>query len=437
MSSGGLGKERPSPRVLFVTLKNFVGSERLVAELSRNGLDCAVLGWPWGHCSRSRFVSRRFFLPPQFGVGFAALFLERQLKSVLRIWRPDMIIPVDDIAARALRIIAGSENAPAALREPLILSLGTPEGYAASCNRAALMEIARQSGVSTPPTRTIATLEQAREAARELGYPVVLKRDGTSGGAGVDIATTPHELESAFRDYKRRTVGLSLRASARAARRVFAHIAGLDTLYADSLTLQKFVPGRLAMRTVLARNGKALGGANFEAVKVNPEPTGPSTLIRPIDNPAMNVAANRIVEALKCSGFVSFDFILDSEGRSHLIEMNARPIPSIHLSRFAGTDLCATLACILRGETPPQISAYESNIEIALFPRELERDPRSPYVWGADSAALHDVPWDDTPIMKLYLRSLVRAHPDRRADFGALFHQRGNGPSPPVTVANG
>lgn len=426
MSGNGL-KDRPvSPRILFVTLKNFVGSERLVAELSRNGLECAVLGWPWGHCARSRFVSRRFFLPPQFGIGVAILFLKQRLRSVLRLWHPDLIIPVDDIAARALRLLAASDDVPAALRELLVRSLGAPDGYAASCDRATLMEIVQRCGVRAPATRRADSLVMAQDAARDFGYPVVLKRDGTSGGAGVDIARTPDELERAFRAYKRRITGVSPRALARAARRFMARLAGLGPVYADSLSVQKHVAGRLAMRTVLARNGKALGGASFEAVKVNPEPTGPSTVIRPIGNSEMDATAGRIVEALKCSGFISFDFILDEKGHAHLIEMNARPIPSVHLSRFAGVDLCALLACALRGEAIPPTSERESDIEIALFPRELERDPHSPYVWNAGSAVFHDVPWNDEPVMKFYLAALAAKHPNLRSDLEALrIHQRG------------
>ncbi len=424
MSSRDLETKRASPRILLVMLRNFVGSERLVAELSRNGLECAVLGWPWGHCSRSRFVSRRFFLPPQFGIGFGVLFLQRRLSTILRKWRPDQIIPIDDIAARALRLLARSKDAPAELRELLVRSLGAPEGYDAACDRAALMEVVQTLGLRAPATRRIETLENAQEAARDFGYPVVLKRDGTSGGAGVDIALALNELQSAFQAYEHRTKGLSLKAGARAARHLIAHLAKLDALYTDSLTLQKHVSGKLTMRTILVQSGRVLGGASFEAVKVNPEPTGRSTVIRPIINDEMDATARQIAETLKCSGFISFDFILDSEGRAHLIEINPRPIPNVHLSRFAGADLCAQLACVLRGEEVSPPSKGASKIEIALFPQELERDPRSSYVWGAGSTVLHDVPWSDEPMLKLYSRALAHMYPSHRADLEALLRQQ-------------
>lgn len=59
--------------------------------------------------------------------------------------------------------------------------------------------IARETGVRTVPgTDHMASLADARAAAAELGYPVVMKASAGGGGRGMFKATGPRELEASF-----------------------------------------------------------------------------------------------------------------------------------------------------------------------------------------------------------------------------------------------
>ena len=78
------------------------------------------------------------------------------------------------------------------------------------------------------------------------------------------------------------------------------------------------------MRTVSTWNGRVLECAIFFADRVHPEPTGSSSLVRYVEHAGMEETVRLLVEKLGCSGFVSFDFLLDQNGNAYLIEMNAR-----------------------------------------------------------------------------------------------------------------
>ncbi|OJT96405.1 MAG: hypothetical protein BGN82_10905 [Alphaproteobacteria bacterium 65-7] len=78
-----------------------------------------------------------------------------------------------------------------------------------------------------------------------------------------------------------------------------------------------------------------------------------------------------------------------ADGVTHLLEINPRATPTAHLAFGPQQDPCGALLAAL-GENPlPRPAITERRI--ALFPQELTRDPRSP--WLAD--AFHDIPWDD------------------------------------------
>lgn len=66
-------------------------------------------------------------------------------------------------------------------------------------DKLAARAIAKETGVRTVPgTAHMASLKEARAAAAELGYPVVMKASAGGGGRGMFKATGPMELEASF-----------------------------------------------------------------------------------------------------------------------------------------------------------------------------------------------------------------------------------------------
>ncbi len=398
-------------RIAFLTLTNDDGSDRIVSHMGREGAECAVIGPGNAFAARSRAVSCHAVLPSRGGAWVAARFAQRRIEALAATFAPDLVVPLDDMASHLLRGIAEARRTGESLRTLIARSLGRPEGYAVASSRERIIALAARLGIPTPAQRAAVDRAGAIEAAAALGYPVVLKREQSCGGKGVAVAEDAEALQTAFRSAERtallkRTVQLAL---------------GLGGGASGSLTLQAFVPGTLAMHTVACVDGRVLDGVSFGAERLHPATVGSSTMLRPLDHPAMAAAAGRLVAALGCSGFVSFDFMLTETGEALLIEMNPRPIASGHLGRLVGHDIYGAMAAHLRGRPAPR-SPGRTNAtgSIALFPKELDRDPRG-LCFAAGSGVLHDVPWDEPAVLAAYRDRLLAAHPAHAPAIGRLL----------------
>ena len=390
-------------RTLFLSLTNDVGSDRVVSEVGRNGGACAVIGSPGSYAGLVRCVSARFDLPARLGPFASSFVLRRRLEDAVLSWRPEQIVPLDEFAALLLRTIGVERRTPPATRALIVRSLGKPEGFNAACHRLPLMHIAVRAGVRTPEFRGITDLETADSEAGDLGFPLLIKRDHSSGSAGVVTVENRTDLGRELRNACLKT----------AVKRVMANVAGFERDIAPTL-IQAFVPGQLAMRTVACRDGEVIDGASFAAVVAHPA-TKASTILRHVDHAEMNDAARKVVAALGCSGFVSFDFILDDRDRAFLIEMNARPIGSTHLGRLFGHDL---VKAFLSGSVLPEHSPELSDADtVALFPKELERDPMGTSI-AEGRVTIHDLPRTETAVLAAYVAHLEALHPKHIADFG-------------------
>ncbi|MCW6511632.1 ATP-grasp domain-containing protein [Lichenifustis flavocetrariae] len=381
-------------RVLFVSMTNDVGSDRLIGDMRRAGGRCAVLAPPGAFATLVRSVMAHFPLQRGLGGIAAAFDLSRSLQSAVDVWCPDRVIPLDDLAATLLRTIGGDHQTPAPLRNLLIESFGAPAGYPAACQRVALMRVAEKVGVRIP----------AFSSSRDIGrppFPLMVKRDQSSGSGGVLRVENEADLKKALRSARFKT----------AAKVGLMRVAGFRQALTPVL-LQHVVAGRLAMQTVACRDGHVIDCIGFEAVEIHPQKRA-STILRATIHAEMAESARRMVAALGCSGFVSFDFIVDAENRAFLIEMNPRPIGSTHLGRLFGHDL---VRAFVRGQAQDGHTALlPPETAVALFPKELERDPASAYLAGSNPV-VHDVPETEPAVLAAYLAHLKAVHPTRHAE---------------------
>ncbi len=389
------------PRIVFVTLSNDVGSERIVSEMVGRGAACAVLGRPGSFASLCRGV-HSYALPGRGGAWVAAMAVPRRLERLVDDWRPHAIVPIDDLAAQLLRDLATAKPTSPALRSLLTASLGDPAHYRTVCSRSRLLAVAATLGIRTPGQRSVASLQAAAAAATEFGYPVLLKREQTCGGHGVTLVERSETLSTAFRSADRRAK----------AKRLARRLIGLPTSDDPPLTLQAYVPGQLALRTVACRSGRVLAGITFAADRLDPPVTGASTVIRRIDHPGIEDAVSLLVAELGSTGFVSFDFLVSPDGSASLIELNARTVGSAHLGVHFGHDIYGLWLAQFSGSSArvPNTSPLNQGRPIALFPKEMMRDPTSACL-SPDAPHYHDVPWHEPRVIAAYRNRLLRAHP--------------------------
>jgi len=410
-----------SLRVLFVSLTNDVGSERVVGEMAHCGVQCALVSPKGFYCAALAAITRHFPLPAHYGVRFGTLFVRARLERAAREWHPDLILPLDDLSSWLLRCLAVDRKTKPQVRQLLLRSLGPSSGYLAAISRSEFMNRAEALGLNKPLHYEVRDHGAALAAARQWGYPVVVKTEHSSGGVGVSIARNANELAKRLAAIE---AGDRLRKIRQPIKRWVYRQAGFRTGPGAPTIIQSFVDGVPAFRTVAAWQGRVLAGASFVAVQVNPEPTGASTVVRHVENSSMNQAVIQMVSALECSGFVSFDFVLEMEsGRASVIEMNPRSIGTTHLGRLFGADICGALVRVVSGGRAPMVSPQLTTELVALFPKELERNSNSPYL--KSTTVYHDVPVDNPRLMSIYLRRVKKLNPGFDESFLTLL---GGGP---------
>jgi hypothetical protein len=323
--------------------------------------------------------------------------------------RPDIVIPADEPAIEFmrtlyLRAISGRGRNPSQMAGLIEASLGSPSGFVFARKKSRFIWLARREGLLVPATNVVGDIRELRRLLAKARFPVVLKRDDSSGGRGVRIVSNAADAERSFVELQ--TSAGRLAAVKEALKKL--DLSCLDRLYSrrPAITLQDYIAGRPANRAVVCHRGQVLAGLSVEVLQTT-DATGPATVVRVIDSPEMSDAAARIVRHLGLSGFVGFDFMLEAvTGRSYLIEMNGRPTQICHLALDAGSDMIGALAACT-GSVPPRRTI--PNIDqptIALFPQESWRDPSSGYL----RSAFHDVPWQAPDFIAAY-SSVVAPEP--------------------------
>jgi hypothetical protein len=379
------------PTVLILTTNRWFPTARLAVAFSNAGCTVDAV------CpSRHPLLTTMALRQTHRYTNFAPL---TSLARAIATAKPQFIVPGDDLATHRLHQLyrreslrEGKDSSTCALIER---SLGSRESFPIVYQRASFMRLAAELGIRVPKTSSIANLNELGRSIAEVGLPLVIKADATSGGEGVKVVRTPEEALRAFR--KLHAPPLLARAAKRAL------FDGDTTLLGPSLLRQRpmvsaqaFVDGREANSTVACWNGTVLAALHFEVVNKK-HSTGHATVLRLIDHPEMIRTVEAMVRRLNLSGVHGFDFMLETNtGNAYLIEINPRSTQVGHLALGPGRDLPTALVAALTGEAVHPAPPLTENRTIALFPQEWTRDPASPFL----QSAYHDVPWDEPELLR-------------------------------------
>jgi hypothetical protein len=196
-------------------------------------------------------------------------------------------------------------------------------------------------GVRVPAQRPVAAATDADEAARQLGFPLVVKGARGRGGSATHIATSLDEARSATS------------ATLRNGNACFA---------------QEFVDGPTYLVGGLFYHGCPIRIYAGRKIEQYPPRIGPAVSIRSVDEPALLVSALTVFRELQWHGLASVDLIGASAGQYLFLELNPRPWGSITAAADAGVDLFTPFAEMLRGRTPPADLAFRPGVESTVFP---------------------------------------------------------------------
>ncbi len=303
---------------------------------------------------------------------------------ILRYERPDAIIP--GIGGQTGLNLAMQLEKKGILKECQVELLGTSsESIERAEDRELFKELCEEIGEPVISSQITYSIEEAKAAAKEIGYPVVLRPAFTLGGTGGGFAYNEHELEelavNAFR---------------------------LSPV--NQVLIEKSVKGYKEIEFEVMRDGNdtaitICGMENIDPVGVH---TGDSIVVAPIltlndhDFNMLKNSALKIIRALKIEGGCNVQFALDPHSSDYyLIEVNPRVSRSSALaSKASGYPIAKVTAKIAVGMTLEEISiantnaAFEPYLDyiVAKFPRfPFDKFTNAPNSLGTQMKATGEV----------------------------------------------
>ncbi len=306
------------------------------------------------------------------------------IAKILRYERPDAIVP--GIGGQTGLNLAMQLERKGILKECGVQLLGTSsESIERAEDREMFKEMCESIGEPVIPSEITYDLEEAKKAAQDIGYPVVLRPAFTLGGTGGGFANNEEELvEIGMNAFKLSPV--------------------------HQVLIEKSVKGYKEIEFEVMRdsNDTAIticGMENVDPVGVH---TGDSIVVAPIlslndkDLKMLNDSAIKIIRELKIEGGCNVQFALNpTTSEYYLIEVNPRVSRSSALaSKASGYPIARVTAKIAMGMALEEIpvaggtAAIEPSLDyiVAKFPRfPFDKFADAPNTLGTQMKATGEV----------------------------------------------
>ena len=221
--------------------------------------------------------------------------------------------------------------------------LGTPpESIELAEDRRQFDALLEQLGVPRPPGRAVITLEAARETARAVGYPVLVRPSYVLGGRAMEIVRTDAELETYWRS---------------------AVLA-----YPDAPVLvDKYIEGKEAEVDLVGDGERFLIPAIMEHIERAGVHSGDSMTVVPPQTLSAAEQAQirnyslRLARALRACGLVNIQFVVQG-GQVYVIEVNPRASRTVpYLSKITDIPMVRRAVAAQLGQPLPAESAVAAD----------------------------------------------------------------------------
>lgn len=286
------------------------------------------------------------------------------IAKILRYERPNAIIP--GIGGQTGLNMAMQLEKKGVLKECQVELLGTSSvSIEQAEDRELFKELCQSIGEPTIPSEITYSLEEAKKAALDIGYPVVLRPAFTLGGTGGGFANNEEELID-----------------------IGTNAFKLSPVH--QVLIEKSVKGFKEIEFEMMRDGEdnvitICGMENVDPVGVH---TGDSIVVAPImtlndhDLKMLNDSAIKLIKALKIEGGCNVQFALSpNSSEYYLIEVNPRVSRSSALaSKASGYPIAKVTAKIAVGMTLDEIKiANTTAATVPYLDYVVAKLPRFPF----------------------------------------------------------
>ena len=291
---------------------------------------------------RSRWTTDRLVYPDPVERTEAAV---EALARAVRRSAVDLLVPITDEIG--LPLAASRDRFDGLTR----LALPEPEALEIARDKRRTLDVAVRLGVPVPSTCLVESVEGAVQAARRLGWPVVVKPqvsrqprpDGTIDAFSVAYAGDEARLRALVADLEGRT----------------------------GILLQRWRPGEGHGVELLVHEGRPLAAFQHRRLREVPVTGGASALRESVAlDPTLFDYASRLLGDLAWSGLAMVEFRLTPTG-PELMEINGRVWGSLPLAVRAGMDFPARLADLMLEGPPSPSTPVASEYAIGVRVRNL------------------------------------------------------------------
>jgi hypothetical protein len=369
------------PRVLLVSAQGkWTGLLRLPYLLDRAGATVSMFGPADSRLRRSRFFHKIYAAPASTPAFIAAL--REHLVRHTYTW----VIIGDDPTLVAIAQSAAKDGGdwidgwfPVDRTKCLEMIF----------SKSKFAEVCPQFDVPIPHSRICNSFEEVDRAAREIGFPVMLKTAIGSAGNGVLRIERMEDLSPAYKEFEHRL----------------------------PLVVQEFVVGKIGSTQMFLDRGEVRYWMPSYKAMCFPEPFGPSCVREFLDEQGIRQMEPIVHAVARMTGFrgmCAVDWIQRADGTFALLEFNPRPTPLMLLGRFGGTDCSEAVGAFLQGGAValrPNL-VKPSRRMVYMFPQHPTRCLR----YNEFSGLLHwlpfvsrkDIPWHEPVLLMADLWSLTQ-----------------------------
>lgn len=289
----------------------------------------------------SRYAGERLLYPsPDVDAG---AMLDRLLREVIA-RDVELLVPVTD------DVIVPLTGVRAEFERRCTLALADPEALAAARDKRATIELARSLGIPTPRSAMVTTTAEAREEARRLGWPLVLKpmvsRVMSDGGPVQGLPVTYAGGFASLAERMQRFEGIC------------------------PVQLQDYQAGEAFGVELLMHRGRPLAAFQHRRLREIPITGGASSFRESVAlDGTLYEQAVRLLAALEWTGLAMVEF----KG-PRLLEINGRVWGSLPLAVQSGMDFPARMADLFLNGPPPEEEPPATEYRLGVRSRNLELD---------------------------------------------------------------
>jgi propionyl-CoA carboxylase alpha chain len=241
-------------------------------------------------------------------------------------------------------------------------------------------ELMAERNIPTPPglKSTLESIEEAREVANDIGFPILIKASAGGGGKGMRIVHSPDEFEA------------SIKAAKNEARNAF----GDDRVYIEKYLEE---PRHIEFQIMADTHGNTVHVYDRECSiqrrhqKVIEE--APSSLLTDELRAKMAKTAIAAAEACDYVGAGTIEFLVDKHLNYYFLEMNTRLQVEHPVSEMiTGLDLVAAQIAVAEGKVLPFTQEDVKQKGWAIECRIYAEDPENNFLPSTGTLVKHRVP---------------------------------------------